>query len=61
MLNHPAAGIAWLANKLHQHGTALAAGELILAGPFTRPLWVSRGDSVLCDYGTMGTITCSFR
>ncbi|WP_329030236.1 MULTISPECIES: hypothetical protein [unclassified Streptomyces] len=61
MLNHPAAGIAWLANKLHQHGTALAAGELILAGPFTRPLWVSRGDSVLWDYGTMGTITCSFR
>ncbi|MFE6760808.1 2-oxo-hepta-3-ene-1,7-dioate hydratase [Streptomyces sp. NPDC057689] len=61
VLNHPAAGVAWLANKLHQHGTALAAGELVLAGSFTRPLWVSRGDSVLCDYGTMGTITCSFR
>jgi 2-oxo-hept-3-ene-1,7-dioate hydratase len=61
VLNHPAAGVAWLANKLHLHGGRLEAGELILAGSFTRPLWVSRGDSVLCDYGTMGTITCRFQ
>ncbi|WLQ31937.1 2-oxo-hepta-3-ene-1,7-dioate hydratase [Streptomyces castrisilvae] len=61
VLNHPATGVAWLANKLHQHGTGLDAGELILAGSFTRPMWISRGDSVLCDYGTMGTISCAFR
>jgi 2-oxo-hept-3-ene-1,7-dioate hydratase len=60
VLNHPATGVAWLANKLHQHQTRLEAGELILAGSFTRPMWVSRGDSVLGDYGPMGTITCSF-
>ncbi|THA32712.1 2-oxo-hepta-3-ene-1,7-dioic acid hydratase [Streptomyces sp. A1277] len=61
VLNHPATGVAWLANKLHQHGAGLDAGELILAGSFTRPMWVSCGDTVLCDYGTMGTISCSFR
>ena len=60
VLNHPATGVAWLANKLHQHGDRLEAGELILAGSFTRPMWVSRGDTVLCDYGPMGTITCRF-
>ena len=60
VLNHPASGVAWLANKLHQHGDRLEAGELILAGSFTRPMWVSRGDTVLCDYGPMGTITCRF-
>jgi len=60
VLNHPAAGVAWLANKLHQHDTRLEAGELILAGSFTRPVWVSRGDSVLGDYGPMGTISCRF-
>jgi 2-oxo-hept-3-ene-1,7-dioate hydratase len=60
VLNHPAAGVAWLANKLHQHGGRLEAGELILAGSFTRPVWVSRGDTVLCDYGPMGTISCRF-
>ena len=60
VLNHPATGVAWLANKFHQHGSRLEAGEIILAGSFTRPMWVSRGDSVLADYGPMGTITCRF-
>lgn len=60
VLNHPATGVAWLANKVHQHGARLEAGEIILAGSFTRPMWVSRGDSVLADYGPMGTITCRF-
>ncbi len=60
VLNHPATAVAWLANKLHSHGARLEAGELILAGSFTRPVWVERGDSVLCDYGPLGTITCRF-
>jgi 2-oxo-hept-3-ene-1,7-dioate hydratase len=61
VLNHPASGVAWLANKFHQHGQRLEAGEIILAGSFTRPMWVERGDTVLVDYGKMGTITCRFR
>ncbi|GAA5026576.1 2-keto-4-pentenoate hydratase [Microbacterium fluvii] len=60
VLGHPATGVAWLANKFHQHGARLEAGEIILAGSFTRPMWVSRGDDVLADYGPMGTITCRF-
>jgi 2-oxo-hept-3-ene-1,7-dioate hydratase len=60
VLGHPATGVAWLANKLHQHDARLEAGEIILAGSFTRPLWVSRGDEVVCDYGPMGTISCRF-
>ncbi|MCJ1706600.1 fumarylacetoacetate hydrolase family protein [Microbacterium sp. VKM Ac-2923] len=60
VLGHPATGVAWLANTFHQHGARLEAGEIILAGSFTRPMWVSRGDDVLCDYGPMGTISCRF-
>ncbi len=60
VLGHPATGVAWLANKFHQHGARLEAGEIILAGSFTRPMWVSQGDEVLCDYGPMGTISCRF-
>ncbi|MDP3951090.1 2-keto-4-pentenoate hydratase [Microbacterium sp.] len=60
VLGHPATGVAWLANKFHQHGARLEAGEIILAGSFTRPMWLSKGDQVLCDYGPMGTITCRF-
>lgn len=60
VLNHPATGVAWLANKLAQHGDSLEAGEIILAGSFTRPMWVHPGDTVLADYGPMGTISCRF-
>ncbi len=60
VLNNPATAVAWLANKFHQHGARLEAGEIILAGSFTRPMWVHRGDSVLCDYHDLGTITCRF-
>lgn len=60
VLGHPATGVAWLANKIHQHGARLEAGEIILAGSFTRPVWVSRGDEVRCDYGPMGVIECRF-
>lgn len=60
VLGHPATGVAWLANKFHQHGARLEAGEIILAGSFTRPMWVSLGDHVVCDYREMGTIECRF-
>ncbi|NLS09260.1 2-oxo-hepta-3-ene-1,7-dioic acid hydratase [Nesterenkonia sp. MY13] len=60
VLNHPANGVVWLANKLSQHGDSLAPGEIILAGSFTRPMWVNAGDTVICDYGNLGTVTCRF-
>lgn len=60
VLNHPAMGVVWLANKLAEHGDGLQAGELILAGSFTRPMWVEQGDTVTCDYGELGTLTCRF-
>ena len=60
VLGHPAMGVAWLANKLAQHGAALEADEIILAGSFTRPMWVQRGDTVHADYRELGTVTCRF-
>ncbi|MFF2389779.1 2-oxo-hept-4-ene-1,7-dioate hydratase [Agromyces sp. NPDC058104] len=60
VLGHPAMGVAWLANKLAHHGQSLGAGEIILAGSFTRPMWVERGDTVHADYGQLGTISCRF-
>jgi len=60
VLGHPAMGVAWLAGKLAQHGQALEAGEIILAGSFTRPMWVQRGDTVHADYRELGTVTCRF-
>ena len=56
-----AMGVAWLANKLHAHGDSLAAGDIILAGSFTKPMWVEPGDTVHADYGKLGSITCRFQ
>ncbi|MGC0270200.1 2-oxo-hept-4-ene-1,7-dioate hydratase [Glutamicibacter soli] len=60
VLNHPAAGVYWLANKIAAHGDKLNAGEIILAGSFTRPMWVYENDTVFADYGPLGTVTCHF-
>ena len=60
VLNHPANGVAWLANKLAAHGDALEAGSIVLAGSFTKPMWVHPGDTVHADYGQLGAITCRF-
>lgn len=60
ILGHPALGVAWLANKLAQHGQSLAAGEIILAGSFTKPMWVQRGDTIHADYNNLGSVTCRF-
>lgn len=60
VLNHPATGVAWLANKLASHGDSLSAGDIILAGSFTRPMWVHSGDTVHADFGGLGDITCRF-
>jgi 2-oxo-hept-3-ene-1,7-dioate hydratase len=60
VLNHPAYGIAWLANRLAPHGEHLAAGEVVLAGSFTRPVDISRGDTVHADYGAYGSVSCQF-
>lgn len=61
VLNHPATSVAWLANKLASHDDQLAAGDIILAGSFTRPMWVHAGDTVFADYNEMGTVTCRFQ
>lgn len=60
VLGHPGLGVAWLANKLAHHGQTLGAGEIILSGSFTRPLWARRGDTVYADYDELGVVTCRF-
>ncbi|MGF1683970.1 2-oxo-hept-4-ene-1,7-dioate hydratase [Photobacterium minamisatsumaniensis] len=60
VLNNPANGIAWLANKLAPFDVTLEPGQIILAGSFTRPVPARAGDTFSVDYGPMGSITCQF-
>ena len=61
VMGHPAAGIAWLANKLAALEQHLVAGQLLLAGSFTRPVPVANGDVIHADFGPLGAIGVSFR
>ena len=60
VLNHPAHGVAWLANKLAPHGERLEAGEIVLGGSFTRPVACAAGDVFHADYGPLGSISLCF-
>ena len=60
VLNHPAAGVAWLANKLAPWDEHLEAGEVVLAGSFTRPVAAVAGDTFHADYGPLGSIAFRF-
>lgn len=56
----PAIGIAWLANKLAPWGERLEAGEIVLAGSFTRPVAAKAGDLFEADYGVLGRLRFRF-
>jgi len=60
VLNHPANGVAWLANRMAEHGGGMKAGEIVLAGSFIRPIEVGKGDTVVADYGPYGSVSCHF-
>jgi 2-oxo-hept-3-ene-1,7-dioate hydratase len=60
VLNHPANGVAWLANKFAPHGVTLEPGQVILGGSFTRPVPARPGDTFHVDYGSLGCISCHF-
>ena len=60
VLNHPARGIAWLANKLALHGVTLDAGLVVLSGSFIRPIPAHAGDLFRAEYGGIGSISCKF-
>lgn len=57
---HPAVGVAWLAQKLAPWGEFLDAGQVVLAGSFTRPVAARMGDVFEADYGLLGRFTFDF-
>jgi 2-oxo-hept-3-ene-1,7-dioate hydratase len=61
VLNHPACGVAWLANRLTQYGGRVEAGQIVLAGSFIRPIEARHGDTITADFGPYGTLSCYFR
>jgi 2-oxo-hept-3-ene-1,7-dioate hydratase len=60
IMGHPAAGIAWLVNKLAPMGLPRARAGRARGRSFTRPVSVAAGDVIHADYGALGAIGVSF-
>lgn len=60
VLNQPARGVAWLANRLAAYGDGIEAGQVVLGGSFIRPIEARHGDTIVADYGPLGTVSCFF-
>ncbi|MEF0943954.1 2-oxo-hept-4-ene-1,7-dioate hydratase [Rhizobium sp. BR 362] len=60
VLNQPARGIAWLANRLAEYGDGIEAGQIVLAGSFIRPIEARHGDTINADFGPYGSVSLFF-
>jgi 2-oxo-hept-3-ene-1,7-dioate hydratase len=60
VLNHPATGVAWLANKIAPYDERLEVGDVVLSGSFTRPTAARAGDNFHADYGPLGSVAFRF-
>ena len=60
VLNQPARGIAWLANRLSRYGDGIEAGQIVLAGSFIRPIEARHGDTINADFGPYGSVSLYF-
>jgi 2-oxo-hept-3-ene-1,7-dioate hydratase len=60
VLDDPASGIAWLANRLTLNGDHLRAGDIVLSGSFVRPVEATSGSMFNADFGTFGVVNIQF-
>jgi len=57
---HPAAAVAWLANKLAAYDIALEPGEIILSGALTAAVDAEAGDVFTVSFHTLGALNLKF-
>lgn len=60
VMGHPAACVAWLANKLHEYGVTLQAGEVILSGALSAAVAAQAGDRFTAEFTDLGSVEASF-
>ncbi len=60
VMHHPAASVAWLANRLAEQEIAIEPGQIVLSGSFIRPVEARHSDTITADYGALGVVGCHF-
>jgi 2-keto-4-pentenoate hydratase len=56
-LGHPLNAARWLANALSSRGVGLFAGDVIMTGALGPMKTIAAGDTVVADFGALGTVT----
>ena len=57
VLGNPAEAVAWLANKLNEHGITLRKGEFIISGSLTRAVSVDSGSFFRATFDRLGSVS----
>ncbi len=60
VLGHPAASVAWLANKLAEYELALRPGDIVLSGSIIRMLEVNAGQTMKVTFSRLGSVGARF-
>lgn len=60
VLGDPALCVAWLANKLHEYGVTLKAGEVILSGALSAAVVAEPGDTFTARFTDFGDVEVTF-
>ena len=56
VMGHPAASVAWLANRLAQRDEHLPAGSLVFSGGLTAAVPIPPGHAVTAEFDGLGTV-----
>lgn len=60
VLGHPAAAVAWLANKLAEFDVALLAGQVVLPGAMCAAVSIAPRDTFRATFSVLGDVSVSF-
>jgi len=60
VLGNPAISLAWLVNKLAEHGRSLEAGEIVITGSFTPLQSIAAGEAYTVEFEQLGSVSVTF-
>ena len=62
VLGNPAESVAWLTNKVSEHGISLKAGEIVISGSLIAAIEIKDGDVIQAEFGSgLGSVTAYVR
>ena len=56
VLGNPAEAVAWLANKLSEHGNTLQKGEFVISGSLTQAMYMKPGAFFRATFDRLGSV-----